>query len=250
MNVDLTPEAMISMGSFLGEKKECGIAFSGGHAAEMLANAFAAGVQASGGNATVLDAKTAASMSFAAELYHFGAAVFIRQKEEEAEVFFFDAGGLIIRKEQRRKIMTAVSRGEIQRAPASRTGDKREISGLMRAYAASAAVKDLRGFGCIIPETAWNMPLIDAFALCGASVSATRQRKLPVFELPADGFSLGAYDEDGKYIDPRHMGVLSAVCAVKNKTAGTIAAYFDEPNILEAAVHAAGGDGAPLIEGG
>ena len=241
VNVDLTPETMISLGSFLGEKKECGVAFSGGRAAEMLANAFSSGVQSAGGNVTVIDAKTAAALSYAGELYRFPASVFIRQKDEEAEISVFDANGLLIKKEQRRKMMSAVLRGEIQRAQASRTGCRKDISGLMRVYAASAAVKDLRDFSCIVSETEWNAPLKEALLLCGASVTDAKRKKLPVLELSKDGFSVSAYDEEGKYVDSCHMNVLSAVCAVKNKSAEKIAAFYDAPNILEAAVGACGG---------
>ncbi|MCX7614986.1 MAG: sugar phosphate nucleotidyltransferase, partial [Clostridiales bacterium] len=241
VNVDVTPETMIALGSFLGEKKDCGVAYSGGRAAEMLANAFSSGVQAAGGNVTVIDAKTAAAMSFAGGLYRFSASVFIRQNEEDAEISIFDSNGLLIRKEQRRKMMSAVLRGEIQRAQATQTGYRKEISGLMRVYAASAAVKDLRDFSCIVTDEEWNVPLTEALLLCGASVIEQKQKKLPIFELSKDGLSVFAYDEEGKYIDPCHMNVLSAVCAIKNKYTDKIAAYYDAPNILEAAVDSCGG---------
>jgi len=241
VNTELTPETMLSIGSFLGEKGDCGVSFSGGNAARMLMDAFSSGVMAAGGNISVVDAKTAAAMSFAGELYRFYSSAFIRGKGESAEVFLFDSDGLLLRKDQRRKMMSAVLRGEIPRQNAAKTGVRREITGLMRAYASSAAQKELQGFACTVPESEASTALAEALSICKAAVFPVRRKKLPVFELASDGLSLAAYDEDGSYVDVVHMAVLSAVCAVLSKDAETVAAYYDEPNVLEAALYEHGG---------
>ncbi|MDP4108555.1 MAG: hypothetical protein Q8878_00875, partial [Bacillota bacterium] len=241
INADMTPEILMGIGSYLGENKECGVGFAGGRAAEMLAGALIAGIEAAGGTAVVTDAKLASAMSFAARLYRFPASVFLKQKESYADIYIFDSNGLLMKKDQRRKMAAAVTRGEISRAAAPQSGGRRDITGLMRSYAATYALVDLGGFSCSVQDTAQNAPLAEALTMCGASVSPAKRKKLPSFELADDGMALCAYDEEGKYADAGHMYVLSAVCAVKNGKGESVTAYFDAPNILEAAVYSCGG---------
>jgi hypothetical protein len=60
--------------------------------------------------------------------------------------------------------------------------------------------------------------------------NAVKRRKLPVFELSADGLSLGAADEEGKFVDRPYVCAFGCL-RVKNQTADTIAAYHDAPNV-------------------
>ncbi len=212
---ELTPEALLALGSLLGEKERVGLGWSGGRGAAMLARAVACGVAAAGGTALVSDAPCSVVGAWLGRYYDLPVTLYIQQDGDTAELRLFGPDGLALDRSWQRKLEGALLRGEGSRVPASRVGGFESVAGTRPGYVAEAArltrlsslplrpmtVQVERGEGA-------NDLLASALAALGCRVLRGAGRGSPTFSADWGGFRLTAWDEEGRLITPDRVLVL------------------------------------------
>lgn len=239
-NLAITPEMCVSLGSAMGEKR-VGISSCGGEAAQVLAAAIECGARASGAEVVRLDCQFPSCASYSAERFNLPVSAMVRQIGANGEIMFFE-GCLPMGRERQRKIEAAFS-GELKRATTENAGMVSNVSGTLLAYVASAAKQAV---GVHAMPKVWaggtgsaNRALRQA--LCEAGCTVTERKKgVPAFTVSADGFSLTAYDEDGKSLSPDKITVLCALGEFENGE-GQVAVPYSAPAALEILASAMGG---------
>ena len=231
-NITPVNAALLGAGSALW--KRIGVAHCGGEAARVFSAAFSCGVCAAGGDVTETDAPTAAAAAFAGRLLRLPLTVFFNQSGGDVSAVFFGAGGNLLAREGQRKVMSK-SGGDVTWAPAGKTGRLTRITGIPEAYAASAMGAKLETKADITVTVsgrgAENRALKEALRLAGVTL-CERRPGVPAFEASSDGFSLSAYDEEGR---KRDFGALMLVLALTEFECGgkAVAAPYGAPAALE-----------------
>ena len=214
---ELTPEAMLALGSLLGESGQVGLGWAGGDGAELLGRSVGCGVIAAGGTALVSDAPCPSAGAWLGRYDQFPVSLFVQQDGDNAELRLFSADGLPLERARQRKIEGALLRGEGRRALAGRIGSFEMVAGVRRGYADAAsrlsrlssaplvalAVRVERGSGA-------NDVLAAALTDLGCQVGRGESRGLPTFSADWGGFRLWAWDEEGRPVSPERLLVLLA----------------------------------------
>ena len=212
---DLTAEAMLSLGSLLGEREQVGLGWAGGNGAAMLVRAIGCGVTAAGGTALISDAPCASAAAWLGRYYTLPMTAFVQQDGDAAEVRLFGRSGLALARGEQRKIEGALLRGEGSRVPAVGIGKWETVAGVRPGYAAEAArltrlsglplrplrVRVEKGEGA-------NDVLASALTALGCQVRRGMSRGEPTFSADWGGFRLTAWDEEGRMISPDRVLVL------------------------------------------
>ncbi|MGE4483643.1 MAG: sugar phosphate nucleotidyltransferase [Oscillospiraceae bacterium] len=224
--------ALLGAGSALWKK--VGVSHCGGEAARVLSAAFSCGVCAAGGDVTETDASTAAAVSFTGRLLGLPLTVFFNQSGGNVSAEFFGAGGTLLSREGQRKVMSK-SGGDVTWVPAVNMGKLTRVTGIPEAYASWAMGAKFGTKANITVSVsgrgAENRALKDALCLAGVQLCEKRTGVLS-FEASPDGFSLSAYDEEGR---KRDFGTLMLVLALTEFERGekTVAAPYGAPAALE-----------------
>lgn len=219
---DLTPETLLALGAILGEKGKVGLGWAGGKGAAMLARIASCGVAAAGGTALVSDAPCPSAAAWLGRYYELPVTLFVWQDGDTAQLGLFGPDGLPLTRPDQRKIEGALLRGETSRVPALRVGKLETIAGVRSGYIAEAArlsrlsALPLRSTVVQVEQGAENDLLAAALTTLGCQVSRGGERGKPTFSIERGGFSLAAWDEDGKSISPDRLLVLLTRIEMEN----------------------------------
>lgn len=244
LELDLTPEALLTLGSLMGEEGKAGIGHGGGEGARMLAQAAASGVSAAGGQALCHDGAFPAAGSWLARHFALPVSLFVEQRGDRIFLYLFDRRGLPLGRARERKLESALLRHEIRRVPSSRVGTRDWISGVSAAYAGAAA--DQAGRRISQPLTV-SVPgagpeeevLTAALAQLGCTVLRRPREGVPAFYPGHGGMTLSASDEDGKILTPQRL--LALLCELElDRGTRTVALPAGASEAAEALITARG----------
>ena len=206
---ELTPEALLALGTLLGEEGRVGVGWSGGNGCAMLARAALSGIAAAGGNALVGDAPCPSAQSWLGRRSQVPVSLFLQQDGDGAEIYVFGPDGLPLERAGQRKLEGALLRGEGTRVPAARAGGVEKLHGVRAGYVREAVrvCGPLAGPLTVrVEEGEVNEVLTAALAALGCRVEAGRG--LPTFSADLGGFRLTAWDEEGRLISPDRISVI------------------------------------------
>ena len=212
---ELTPEALLALGSLLEEREQVGLGWAGGPGAAMLVRAAGCGVSAAGGTALMSDAPCASAGAWLGRYYKLPVTLFVQQDGDAAELRLFGPDGLPLSRSEQRKIEGALLRGEGSRVTAMRVGQTETVAGVRPGYAADAAQTSRLSGLPLRPLAVWvekgegaNDMLAAALTALGCKVRRGMGRGEPTFSADWGGFRLTAWDEDGRLIPPDRVLVL------------------------------------------
>ena len=229
-------EDAIKLGGAAGAYKRVGVAWSGGEASRVLAEAFGSGVCAGGGDLIRLDASFASAASYAGSILGLELTVFIENSGENVTITFFGKDGFILARETERKLEAAVS--QAQRVASRRTGQASNADGISEAYIAAAArtaafsPDGAEGYrATVIGRGAENRALKSALELLGVDASGQSSGRIRL-DVQTGGFTLSAVDEEAYRLSPEQLFLIAAFIDLKTGTK-TLAATYDAPAVLE-----------------
>ena len=212
---DLTPEALLALGSLLGEREQVGLGWAGGNGAAMLARAAGCGIAAAGGTALLCDAPCASAGAWLARYYKLPVSLFIQQDGDRGEVRLFGPDGLALSRAEQRKVEGALLRGEGSRVAAMRVGRSETVAGVRPGYAANAAQAARLTSIPLRPLTVQvekgegaNDMLAAALTALGCTVRRGTGRGAPTFSADWGGFRLTAWDEEERLVSSDRLLVL------------------------------------------
>lgn len=214
---DLTPELLLLLGNTLGDQGQAGLGYSGGPGAEMLARAAGSGMAAAGCRVLCHDAPTPAAGAWLAQRHGLPAGLFVEQEGERAYLHLAGRSGLPLGRARERKIETSLLRGEVRRMPAGRVGVWENIAGVEGTYAADAVRMGHRGrfvnpITVSVPgKTPADGTLARALSLLGGTILRERRDGVSAFTALHGGFHLGAWDEEGNYLESERMLTLAVL---------------------------------------
>ncbi|SMC90605.1 sugar phosphate nucleotidyltransferase [Papillibacter cinnamivorans] len=238
INVDLTPEICVLLGTAAGMRGRTAVAWSGGEGARLAAETLTAGICSAGSEALVSDAVFEAAGAYIGETHDTPLSVFVRGAGNTVEFKFFNTDGFPLDREEQRKIESVVSRGEVTRADAGHIGKKRQVIRTEGLYASAAAGHAQWGSGraegltVSVPGKGGSDRALEA-ALRNLGCFVTEPRKgVPEFSAGADGFHPRAKDEEGRELDERKL--LALLCLLEMQSGDReIAVAPDAPAVLE-----------------
>lgn len=212
---ELTPEALLALGSLLGEQEQVGLGWAGGTGAAMLVRAAGCGVSAAGGTALMSDAPCASAGAWLGSYYKLPVTLFVQQDGDWAELRLFGPDGLPLSRSGQRKIEGALLRGEGSRVTAMRVGRTETVAGVRPGYAADAAQRTRLTALPLRPLTVWvekgegaNDMLSAALIALGCKVRRGAGRGELAFSADWGGFRITAWDEEGQLVSPDRILVL------------------------------------------
>lgn len=218
LELDLTPETLLTLGSILGTEGKVGVGYGGGEGARMLAQAAASGITAAGGQALCHDAPFPAAGSWLASHFTLPVSLFVEQKKDRVTLHLYDRRGLPLGRARERKLESALLRHEIRRVPSSRVGPRDWISGVTAAYSGAAA--DQAGRRLAAPVTVAvpgsgpeEEALTAALAQLGCTVLRRPEPGVPAFFPSHGGCVLSASDEEGRLLLPQRL--LALLCLLE-----------------------------------
>jgi mannose-1-phosphate guanylyltransferase/phosphomannomutase len=238
----ITHEMCLRLGMAAGEYGRAGVGWCGGEAGRVLADVFAAGVNAAGGDAVCFDGGLLSCASFAAMSFALPLTVFVKQLGDRAEITFLGVGGVAISHDAERKLLARAR--DSAAVPARRTGKITRAGGMMDAYIAWAS-RQASGFRqgaarlAVPGGGAANRALRGALRLHGVSERESA-RGAAVFDVAGDGTSLTAADEDGRALDAERMLLIAALTELEDGVK-TLAVPYDAPLALDTLAEAYGG---------
>jgi len=213
---ELTPEALLALGSLLGEQGQVGLGWAGGDGAALLARCAGCGVTAAGGTALMSDAPCASAGAWLGRYYRLPATLFVQQDGDGAELRLFGPDGLPLDRPRQRKLEGALLRGEGSRAAAMGVGRLETVAGVRPGYADAAARQTRLSRSPLRPLEVWvekgegaNGVLAAALSALGCTVRRGEgSRGAPAFSADWGGFRLTAWDEEGRTVPPDRVLVL------------------------------------------
>lgn len=218
LELDLTPETLLTIGAILGTEGKVGVGHGGGEGARMLAQAAASGITSAGGQALCHDAPFPAAGSWLAGHFALPVSLFVEQKEDRIFLHFFDRLGLPLGRGRERRLESTLLRHEIRRVPSSRVGTRDWISGVTAAYSGAAAQQ--AGQRLAVPLTVAvpgsgpeEEALAAALAQLGCTVLRRQQPGAPAFFPSRGGTVLAAADEEERPLPPQRL--LALLCLVE-----------------------------------
>ena len=233
----VTAEYALKLGKAAGVLyKRVGIAWSGGEAARILAEAFGSGVCAAGGNLVRHDAAFTAGASYAGTLLGLELSVYIESGGDDIVLTLFGKDGLGLTHEAERKLEAAVS-SSYRSAPV-KTGHATDVKGISEAHSAAAArhgefsADGAAGFCVAVTgRGAENRTLKSALELLGVNITNKISHVLHL-EIPKGGRMLEAADEEGYRLSSEQVFALSSLVEFKSGVKA-IAVQEDAPAVLE-----------------
>jgi mannose-1-phosphate guanylyltransferase/phosphomannomutase len=218
LEVELTPETLLSLGFLLGEEGKVGVGHSGGEGARMLAQAAVSGVTAAGGQALCHDAPFPAAASWLAAHFTLPVSLFVEQRQEEILLHFYDRRGLSLGRSRERRLESALLRGELRRMPPSRVGPQDWVPGVTAGYTSAAAERAGRRLNAPVTVSVPGAgPLEEALAAGLAQLGCTVLRRpedgVPAFFPSHGGSVLSATDETGTLLLPQRL--LALLCLLE-----------------------------------
>lgn len=210
--LEIPPEALVTLGSLLGEDGRVGLGAYGGSAAAALMLAAGAGIAAAGGTVLAHDATTPGAAAWMTDFYDLPVSLFLAQRGEAVTLYLCGRHGLPLSRARQRKLESGLLRTEVRRAPADRIGGQETLTGIDEAYL-SAALREagsgpLRPLPLQVPDTTpENRLLAQALSAMGMQV---RTKGEGLFLALAEGtHSLYAADETGRTVPPEQLQLLS-----------------------------------------
>lgn len=209
---EMTPEALLALGSLLGQGGQVGVGWWGGSSAAMLGRAALCGVTAAGAMALVGDAPCPSAQSWLARRYRLPVSLFIGQDGDSAALRLFGPDGLPLDRSCQRRLEGALLRGEGSRVPAARVGEAETVHGVRTGYVAEAARlcrQTAHGAPVTVRVERGEVNDVLCAALTTLGCTVVREgRGLPVFSADLGGFRLSAWDEEGRAIPYDRLYVL------------------------------------------
>ena len=237
---ELSPEALMALGSALGAEGKVGLGWAGGEAARLLARSAGCGAAAAGAEVLVHDGGCPSAGAWLAGRYALPVSLFVEQAGERTFLHFFDRRGLPLSRSRERKLEGAVLRGEVRRVPAGRVGPWRNVSGVSAAYAAEAAKVSRLDRQPITPvavsvpgETPADRVLASALEELGCVVLRKRAPGVPGFAAEYGGLRLTAWDEEGRTVDSGALLTLVSLIEL-DRGGGRVAVPAGAPAAVEA----------------
>ena len=234
IGVEITPEFCARVGAALGSKSPSGKVAVGcgpGRAAEVMKDAFCAGVCSSGAQALDFGSSFSAQFEFCASFCNVEMGAFIRG-DHRAWIRLLSEGMPATRSAER-EIETLIARSEFVRAPYDGLGGRVDMSGVSTLYSAQLNRFARGGLGGLSVQVnsknnAVTTTLRDALQKMGCDVGG--QNPITV-EVNSGGDKLRIWDPQAGTV--RHHMIL-AVCAVGEMERGQdIALPFDAPRAID-----------------
>ena len=222
---DIGPEALMSIGSFLGAEGRTGLGCSDGAGARMLCQAAASGITAAGGTALLHGMECAAQASWLAQTGRMESSLFIEQEGERIFLHLFGPDGLTLGRARERKLEHALLQGECPRVGAGRMGEMEHLQTGPEDYAADAARRAAlhrlppRPFSVAVPgRSPADRSLRRTLAALGCTVEEEWRRGCPAFGAERSGLYLTAQDERGSILEPEQLLPLVCLIELENGT--------------------------------
>lgn len=210
--LEIPPEALVTLGSLLGEEGRVALGAHGGSAASALMLAAGAGIAAAGGTVLVHDGTTPGCAAWMTGFYDLPISLFVAQRGEAVTLYLCGRHGLPLSRARQRKLESGLLRTEVRRAPADRIGSQETLTGMDAAYLSAAMQAagsgPLRARTLQVPDTSpENRLLSQALSAMGMQVQT---RGDGVFFALAEGtHQLYAADEEGRTVPPERLQLLS-----------------------------------------
>lgn len=210
--LEIPPEALVTLGSLLGEEGRVGLGAHGGSAAAALMLAAGAGIAAAGGTVFAHDGTTPGSAAWMTGFYDLPVSLFVSQRGEAVTLYLCGRHGLPLSRARQRKLESGLLRTEVRRAPADRIGGQETLTGIDEAYL-GAAIRaagsgPLKSLLLQVPDTSPENRLL-AHALSAMGMQVQTRGKGPFFALAEGTHLLYAADEKGRTVPPERLQLLS-----------------------------------------
>ena len=221
---DLGPEALLTLGSVLGEAGPVGLGCSHTPAGRMLARAAAAGISASGGQVMASELDSPVQMAWAAGKEKLPVTLFVEaQGDGPVYLHFFNRQGLSLGREWERELEHAMAQGELRRVRAGQVTEPQDLGLSARLWAetvahqASLGRPTLRRLTVAVGrETPEDQALRAALNALGCQVEESWRPGIVAFSASHGGFRLAAQDEKGALLDSGQLLTLVTLIEMEN----------------------------------
>ncbi len=220
---DTGPEALLTLGSILGQEGQVGIGCSPTPGAGMLARAAAVGAAAAGGEVLTHALSSPVQGAALAAFQQIPVSLFVEESENTVYLHLFDQSGLPLGRARERKLEHALLQGEVRRTRGDKVGRLRQLDFSQEQWAKQTAAEaglhrpSLRRVTVAVGDTTpEDRALRAALAALGCRLEKEWRPGIAAFHAQRGGFSLTAQDERGALADPGQLLALAVLIEMEN----------------------------------
>lgn len=220
---DLGPEALVLLGSVLGEEGKTGVGCSNTPGARMLTQAAIAGITAAGGEAVAHPLDSPSQGADAGVMLNLPVSLFVQEHEGVIYLHLFDDHGLPLRREREHKLEEALRQDEVHQVRSGRVGQMTvgDLSAqqwarwvVQQASLGRPALRKITvAVGKDCPE---DRAIRAALSALGCELEENWRPGIIAFHAGKGGFSLTAQDERGAVVDAGQVLALLVLIEMEN----------------------------------
>ena len=220
---DMGPEALLALGSILGQEGPVGLGCSSVPGAGMLARAAAAGIAAAGGDVLTHSLDSPVQGAGAAAQLGLPVSLFVEECGKTIYLHLFDKDGLPLGRARERKLEQALLQGELRRTCGDKVGRLRRMELTPEQWARHTAQlaslhrpalrKVTAAVGTATPE---DRALRAVLSAMGCKLEEVWRPGIVAFQSQRGGFSLTAQDERGAVVDAGQLLALAVLIEMEN----------------------------------
>ncbi len=214
---------LLTLGGLVAGRGQILLGCGGGEGSRILAQAFASGVGAAGGQVAIHRLTTPAQASWLAQRQQAPLSLFVEGDGDVCYLHLFGAEGLPLGREQQRKLEQGLQLGEWVRASAQSMGRMTSLTLQPREYSRDIASRaplyriPLHAVHVAVTgETAGDEALRQALSAMGCTVGRSWRQGVASFSLCHGGLRLTARDEGGTEVDSGQLLAILTLIEMEN----------------------------------